>query len=218
MTEYVRVPVVLTCNSDVIAKTLAKKKMKNLFFSAAGQDECSQQGLAVPIRMLILQTQEELTHTEAYDYALFDVVLLTGAYGAAQSSCRHAANVVCIPDEEMCISFFLLLYSTYNSLHLIGYDLCDLLPHAGLVLHGLCTERYDELDTFARCWGGNLSASQTLVLVALDYDFGNPFSFSEKAFALLDGYADRNFNALVVENYNEHEGWRYYQGFVLQRI
>ena len=126
------------------------------------------------------------------------------------------ANLVYVPDEAACFNFFLLLHATYNSVHLVGYDLSDLLPCAVSVQQSLCADDYNELATFARHWADKLSASQLLVLASMDYDVGNHFSFSQAALALLDDYAERSFSALVAENYNENQGRRYYQGFIVQ--
>ena len=215
MTEYVRVPVVLTCNSDTIIKTILREKLDNLFVDKDGKAECQWQGVECPLRILIVNTQNMVTAT-AYDYAAFDVVLVIGNGNTNQQKTRKVPNLVYVQDEGTGVNFFLMLHATCNSMHLVSYDISDLLPYASSVLHSIYTEHYEELTAFARRWGTELSDSQMLVLVSLDYDSRNYFSFSEAVLQLLDTFDDQKYSVLVAENYNEQEGKQYYQGFVMQ--
>lgn len=211
MTERVGMAVNVVCNSRDIKNELLGKRLDRLSFQEGnGKWEDMHR-----INVLILCMPEDDVRLAAYDYAEFDLVLVTGDADLFRAEPTALAKVIYMPDHAACLNFFLFLYASYNSDHLVGYDVfSDLLPIANFVVRDIYTHSYDELVAFVRQWDGKFTGQQALVLASQDCDYSNGFSFTNRVFELLDECAGREFAAIVAENYNENGKQRYYQGFV----
>lgn len=211
MTERVAQAIHVVCKDKTVKTLLLEKKLSNLSLQLKPSEQTNREA----INVLIVCSCEQLANC---DYTPFDIVMVIGDSCSFKKP-EQRPHIIYFPNRKACVNFFLFVYMSYNSDHLVGYDLfSDLLPVANCVLRDVYSCCYSDLVTFIREWGNELSSEQVLVLVSQDYDCKQSFSFVTKIDEVCSECVRNDAQLLVAENYNAAVSQKYYQGFIMQVV